>query len=163
MQQHDNIDFITGKIKQLETALLHIYSDSLLKLPSSIIQTLRIDDEGNVWFVIDKPSQEINEFDRQFYVGLNFYRKGAPFFLNTYGLARLVNDSAEIATLPYVLQNQNGSDKILVSVKILTATYREQEPEITDTLFHKCKHYFKSMFAYNVNHTLTFENGPYLS
>lgn len=165
MKATDKIEFLADKIQHLGTALFHMHSNSLLKLPSNLVQTILVDVNGFVWFAIEKPSQDITEFDQQFYVGLNFYRKGIPYFLKTYGLARLVADPEGLADLPPMLLKENADNKILISVKILNATYYEHEPaETPHTWVDKCRHFIKSLVLHDDNHyILNFEKHPFLS
>jgi hypothetical protein len=148
MNHNNQINFISQKINQLQTALLHIHSNSLLKLPTTIVETLHVDELGCVWLALNKPTQYVHEFDRSFHVGLNFYRKGTDFYLNTYGLGRVVIDPEEMnhipAQIPALL---NG--RLLLCVRILEANYYEKTAKQDQNIFQKCKQTLSELFAGN--------------
>ena len=148
MNTQNKLNFITNKINQLQTALLHIHSNSLLKLPSVMIETVHVDSEGYIWIAINKPLQYIHELDRNFYVGLNFYKKGESFYLNTYGWAKVVLDIEEIKQIPghiKALQNK----QMIICVKILEASYYENQPKSIQNIFQKCKQTLSELFIGN--------------
>ncbi len=97
MNTINNIGFITSRINQLQTAAFHSHSKNVLQLNPTIISTLKVDENGYIWFLLNKPVQKVTEFEKQFPVALNYYRKGEPFFLNVFGIARIVNDPEELA------------------------------------------------------------------
>lgn len=79
----------------------------------------------------------VTEFETQFPVALNFYKKGIPFFVNVFGIARIVIDPEELACAEIDNEISNGvlSDKILLSVKIANVNYYEKEADIKKTWF----------------------------
>lgn len=141
--------FLTKKIKELQTAILTQHSNSLLKLPSSVVNTLYIDETGCVWIAINKPSQCINQFESSFHVALSYYKKGKPFFLNTYGIARVVTDPEETNQFPLILKQQLDNGKLLICVRILEANYYENQYKIDDTFLKKIRHTLSNIFWRN--------------
>lgn len=149
MKAQNQIGFITEKINKLQTAILQIHSNSLLDMPMSIVQTRHVDDSGCVWFYINKPVSYFHESDHNFHVALNYYKKDLPFYLNTYGIARVVTDSEEISRIPVSVIQDFSNDKLLVSVRILEANYYEKEPKQVLNIFQKCKQTFTDIFIGN--------------
>jgi len=146
MNTQNQITFISDKINQLQTALLHIHSNSLLKLPTSVVETLHIDEVGCIWVAMNKPTQYVHEFDRSFHVGLNFYKKGAAFYMNTYGLGRVVIDPEELNNVPAEIVSQlNG--RLLLCVRIIEANYYESQPRQVQNIFQKCKQTISDLFV----------------
>ena len=146
MNTQNQISFISDKINQLQTALLHIHSNSLLKLPTSVVETLHVDELGCIWIAISKPTQYVHEFDRNFHVGLNFYKKGAAFYINTYGLARVVNDPEEFNHVSADISSKlNG--RLLLCVRIIEANYYETQPRQVLGIFQKCKQTISDLFV----------------
>lgn len=141
--------FITSKIQELQTAILNYHTDSVLKLPSEVVQTLHVDEIGCLWIAISKPTQYVNEFDRSFYVTLNYYKKGIPFFVNTYGLARMITDPEETSQLPLVLKEEHNKGKLVLCVRILKANYYEKQHQVVQTLLQKCRHSISTFFSDN--------------
>jgi len=146
MNASNQIGFIIKKIQFLQTAILHCHSNSVLKLPSSLVQTLYTDEVGCVWLAVSKPTQYIHEFDKSFHVGLNYYKKNSPFYLNTYGIARVVTDPEELNLLPENLKQVYDKQKLLVCVRILEANYYEQQPKTELNIYQKCKQTLSSLF-----------------
>ena len=146
MTTQNQIGFITGKIQQLQTAILECHSNSLLKLPRSVVQTLYVDEVGCVWVAVSKPKQYLSEFDQSFHVALNYYRKGSPFFLNTYGLARVVADPEDINHLPAVLKKELDKENLLICIRILEASYYEKPKPVKPTLLQKCRQSLSTIF-----------------
>ncbi len=141
MNTTTHIDFISSKINALQTAVFHSHSNSVLNLSPTVINTARIDDNGNIWFFVNKPTQKVTEFEKQFPVALNYYKKGTPFFLNVFGVARIVIDPEELtcANMDLDLSNGIASDKILLCVKIANVNYYEKETETSKSWFNKLK------------------------
>ncbi len=57
MNTQNQVEFITGKIQQLQTAILHSHSNCLLKFPDSLANTLQVDEVGCVWIAVKNPQQ----------------------------------------------------------------------------------------------------------
>ena len=147
MNTQNQVGFICNKIQQLETAILHSHSNCLLKFPDSLVKTLEVDTVGCIWLAVKKPVQFLHEFDRSFHVGLNYYKKGTPFFLNILGMARLVIDPEELNQLSSSLRAAYTEDTILISVRILQANYYENPPaSAKQSPFKKWKQSILSLF-----------------
>ncbi len=148
MNPNNQLEFITSKIQELETAVLHSHCNNVLNIKSAIVSAKQIDENGHIWFTVSKPLQEITQFEKQFPVALNYYKKGSSFFMNVFGVARIVHDPEELicADLNNDIRN-NSSDKILLCVKILNANYYEKEPAKNTSWITRCKNALLSMFA----------------
>lgn len=88
--------FLQKKIMELEQALFFNYSRSVLRLPTSLINALHVDDIGQVWFMLKRPTQKLYEFERQFQSRLEFYKKGKNFHLHVAGRSSIVIEPEEI-------------------------------------------------------------------
>src|SRR5438045_1025429 len=91
MQANQQLNFVKEKIQEIGSAIFFNQSDSVLKLPTSIVETVKVDEFGLVWFYIQKPKQDLREFDKEFPVRLDFFRKGKNYFLQVEGKAWMVN------------------------------------------------------------------------
>lgn len=151
MNTQNQIGFITTKIEELGTAVLHSHSNSVLNIKSTIVNTLQVDTNGNIWFAISKPQQEITQFEKQFPVGLNYYKKGSPFCLNVFGVARIVSDPEELtcADLFNDLKNDINSPQILLCVKMMTANYHETELAKNTNWLTKFKNALLGIFSFD--------------
>ncbi len=155
------LGFISSKINELQTAVFHSHSNSVLNLNATIINTVKIDDNGYIWFFINKPTQKVTEFEKQFPVALNYYKKGTPFFLNVFGVARIVIDPEELVCatdMDESIKNGMSPDKILVSVKIANVNYYEKETETSKTWFNKLKKAVSSVFIPEDDYYFQYEN-----
>jgi len=121
------LSFLQDKIKEIGSAIFFNLSDSVLKLPTSIVSTIRVDDMGYVWFFVQRPKQSIQEFETEFPVRLEFYKKGKSYFLQVSGKGWVVSDPEEVnATFNFAEQSPEvNSQMLLVKVKIMRAEYFE--------------------------------------
>jgi hypothetical protein len=122
------LNFLQDKIKEIGSAIFFNLSDSVLRLPTSIVTTVKVDDYGFVWFNIQKPRQQLKEFESEFPVRLDFFKKGQNCFLQVMGKGWVVTDPEEMnsfAPLPENARQAVSADMVLVKVKILRAEYYE--------------------------------------
>jgi hypothetical protein len=128
MATNQQLNFLQEKIQEIGSAIFFNLSDSVLKLPTSIVSTLKVDDYGYVWFFIQKPKQNLTEFDAEFPVRLDFFRKGKSCFLQVNGKGWVVTDPEEMnsfVTLPEDAKQLAMNEMVLVKVKIMKAEYFE--------------------------------------
>ncbi|MBA2747034.1 MAG: pyridoxamine 5'-phosphate oxidase family protein [Flavisolibacter sp.] len=125
MSSNQQLIFLQEKIKEIGSAIFFNLSDSVLKIPTSVVHTIRLDDFGYVWFYMQKPRQDIAAFEKEFPVKMDYFKKGSDFFLQVNGKAYVVSDPEEINTLELAEQQTALYDMMLVKVKILKAEYYE--------------------------------------
>ncbi len=120
-------NFLQEKIQEIGSAIFFNLSDSVLKLPTSIVNKVKVDDYGYVWFYLQKPKQNLKEFDLEFPVRMDFFRKGQSSFLQVNGKAWVVSDPEAVNTMAYLpdAKPNFSDDMVLVKVKILKAEYFE--------------------------------------
>ena len=147
MNTNNQVGFISEKIRQLQTAILRSHSNCLLKFPNAIATTLEVDNVGCVWITVPKPTQYLHEFDRSFQVDLHYFKKGTPFYLHIYGVARLVIDPEEINHLSPVAKSAIDHKTVLVAVRILTANYYQTANKTTQNTLVKWKQSLVSLFT----------------
>ncbi len=123
-----HLHFLTEKIQELRSALFYSLSNSVLKIPTSIITALRVDEEGQVWFFVSRPKQQLTEFDRQFPARLEFYKKGKHSVIKINGRACIVNDAEKVKDLVNLadeIKEKALEQMLLMKVKIEKAEYFE--------------------------------------
>jgi general stress protein 26 len=152
MNTQNQIGFISDKINQLQTAILHSHSNCLLKFPDSLVKTIQVDEVGCIWLAVKKPKQFVHEFDRSFHVALNYYRKGAPFYVNIFGISRLVIDPEEINQIPSKIRSECNKDTLLMSVRILKATYYENQQRKSQNILQRWKQYVSTLLIGDSNY-----------
>ena len=128
MATNQQLQFLQEKIQEIGSAIFFSQSDSVLKLPTSIVTTVKVDDYGFVWFFIQKPKQQLKEFEHEFPARLDFFKKGIPSFLQVNGKGWVVTDPEEMSSVD-LSQAQisliSQHDMVLVKVKMLKAEYYE--------------------------------------
>src|SRR5438270_1267381 len=128
MATNQQLNFLQEKIQEIGSAIFFNLSDSVLKLPTSIVSTLKVDEYGYVWFFIQKPKQNLKEFETEFPVRLDFFRKGKSYFLQVSGKGWVVTDPEEVnsfVSLPEEARQLAVNELVLVKVKIMKAEYYE--------------------------------------
>ena len=126
MQANQQLCFLKEKIQEIRSALFFNLSEAVLKLPTSIVETLKVDDFGFVWFYIQKPKQDLREFDKEFPVRMDYFRKGKNCFLQVESKAWMVSDPEEINSLDVSEEEKKKmNEMVLVKVKIQKAEYHE--------------------------------------
>jgi len=120
---------LKSKIMELKSALLFTESASCMQLPTHVITDVEIDEAMQIWFVIAKPAQHIDAFDKQMPAKLDFFKKGLQFFVKVKGTAQLISDVAELknrgAIAEKMAERMNRESVIVVCIPI-------QESEIVD-------------------------------
>lgn len=128
MATNQQLSFLQEKIREIGSALFFNLSESVLKLPTSIVSTSRVDDFGYVWFFVQKPQQRLNEFETEFPVRLDFFKKGSGCFLQVNGKGWVVSDPEELNSFESLDEEERKlaiSEMVLVKVKIMRADYYE--------------------------------------
>jgi general stress protein 26 len=149
MLNDKNLQFIKEKIEDLGVALLHCHSKGLLRIPNTIIQTHAVDENGDILFFINRPTQLLSEFDQEFLVNLNYFKKGKKYFVNIFGKARIINDPEE---LTYILEltpeeiNNALTQQVLIKVKILNVEVIDNDFEKKNFLLKKTQSLFYGLF-----------------
>src|SRR5882757_2388593 len=123
---NSDIPFLQQKIQELQRALFFSQHSSLLRMATTIVSIMKVDELGQIWFFVPRPSQALHEFDREFPVKLEFFRKGKGFFLHITGKAYIIDDPEEINSLVFEdLKEQISGQMVLIKVKMGRADYFE--------------------------------------
>ena len=116
-----SLEIIKEKIETIGSAIMYSTSDTVLKLPTQIVNTLHIDELGNLWFLIPRPAQHVALFDRIFPVKLSYFKKGVNTSLSINGLGEMILDPEIINAVTCVddeLREKAHDGSMLVRVKI---------------------------------------------
>ena len=143
--QDQNLLFITEKINSIRYALFKSEGNSDLQLPNNIIQAIKVDNDGSVWFFTSCSGEYASHVEKSFYASLDFYRKGTDCRLQLTGTATIVEDDEEFTTRKNLAGNSN--QLLLVKMKILKAEYFENKHESVGTLKNKVKTLFQQLFV----------------
>jgi len=146
MTNHLPLSFVQQKIIELRNALFFPVTESLLKLSVCIVNVIKVDELGQIWFAIPLPVQDIRESDKSFASKLDFFRHGKKFYLKIAGMAYIVTDPEEINTIQIdtaIKERARSQELVLMKVKITHADYFENKPEAV--VHHS---FFKDIFAF---------------
>lgn len=80
ISQNQQLSFLQEKIQEIGSAIFFNLSDSVVKLPTSIVNTLHVDDYGYVWFFVQKARKTLKEVETEFPVRMDFFKKGVDSF-----------------------------------------------------------------------------------
>lgn len=149
MNTDKHLHFIANKISEINVALFHCHVNSVLTIPTSIINTHKVDEVGNILFFMPRPKQMISEFEKEFPVGLNYFKKGVSHFVNVFGKARIINDPEELNGYDLSSEEINRAltTEMLIQVKILKADYFENDKK-ENTWFSKVKSFVYGLLAW---------------
>jgi general stress protein 26 len=149
MMNTEQLNFLQAKIADLKTALFSNESDAVLKLPTSLVNAIQVDEAGQIWFFVTRPSQFLQEFDKEFPAKLNFFRKGKEYYLNITGKAYIINDPEEITHLVSLSDEVRdaaiNNRFILVKMRVQKAEYFAKQPEKAGLGFNGL---FSKMFSW---------------
>ena len=140
---------LKSKIMELQSALLFTESSSLVKLPTHVIAGVDMNDE-EIWFVIPKPVQHIEAFDKEIPAKLDFFKKGMDFFVKVKGTAFIVTDREEIANSSVISDEMRERMKdpkvIAIKVKIQEADLIDNSPKPSNSWFQASRSQLSSWF-----------------
>ena len=132
MIQDMSVTFLSEKIKELENALFMSESSTLVNLPTHIVSNSEVDEEGNIWFIIPRPTQVIESFSNAMPARLDFFKKGKEFFLKVAGVATIVWSADELNSLSIAKQFAGSFEKntvVAIKVKVESTEYVEKMPK----------------------------------
>lgn len=117
---------ISSYIEELGTALFSNTGNDVLKLPTQIVQTIKANDNGEVWILMRKPVQRIEQFNQSFPAYLHFHRKG-------HGVSIQANGKATIIVDPEILQSyMNAVDPPIAATDTIVVHVHLQHIELFD-------------------------------
>lgn len=154
MATNQQLSFLQEKIREIGSALFFNLSESVLKLPTSIVSTLKVDDYGFVWFFVQKPMQNLKEFETEFPVRLDFFRKGSGCFLQVNGKGWVVSDPEEMnafVTFPEDAKKLAMNEMVLVKVKIVRAEYYETRTAMQQSWWQNAVNTVSTWFRHSNN------------
>lgn len=128
MQQHtESFELITEKIGEIKIALFKPEINSELMLPNNIVQVLRVDGTGNIWFFTSCNGRQAANINKTFYAYLDFHKRGTDNRLCVNGPAYIVDEPGDVQELISQSNYSNtvASSLVLVKMKIMQAEYYE--------------------------------------
>jgi len=126
MGKDTNLQFIREKINEVRSAIMYSSSDEVIRLPNNIVSAVKIDEEGQLWFVCDRPSYLPEQYPPSFPARLHFYRKGKFFHIEVSGPARIVNNMQR--------DNSVSENRMLIKMEMKNIIYTETPPRQKNTI-----------------------------
>jgi general stress protein 26 len=128
MSKDTNLQFIREKIGQLRNAVMYDRSSSPVKFGNDIVTAVRVDEEGQLWFFTNNPSQFVNECEQNFPARLRFYKKGVNFFIEVSGKATIVSCQHSVRLIHSGKKDElKNSGKVLMKLAMKNIEYTEPE------------------------------------
>ena len=154
---HDkNLDFLKEKIKDIKIALFKTELNPELQLPNNIIQTLKVEDDGTVWFFTSCNGKQVENIDSSFYAYLSYQKKGTGCRLQLSGKACLVkNDDDGLFSMCNYAKGSYGK-LVLVKMKIMQAEFFENKFFENISWSEKIKNSFNYLFMPSAHRTYNF-------
>lgn len=141
----ESANLIKQQILALGSALFFTENESLLKLPVHVINNVQVDDQNRIWFLIQRPTQALTEFDQELPAKLDFFKKGISYYIKIKGTASIVENAAKVNAL----SGDDGDNKDLVAicVKIRTIDYFDTGVKPTLSWLQQSKQQLSSLFS----------------
>ena len=160
MTTDKNLQFITNRILDTKLAIFHCLSNSVLRLPTCVVNTYKVDDNGCVYFFMHKPRQLVSQFEQEFPVGVNYFKKGNNYSLHIIGKARIIIDPEELISHNLTEEEmENALNKqLLVCVKILKVDYFDHDKK--NSLLQRVKAFIYELFDYAEPDARSFDFKP---
>lgn len=152
----ENFGFITEKIKEIKVGLFKSEINSELLLPNNVIQVLKVDDDGHIWFFTSCNGRQAANINKTFYAYLDFHKRGTGSRLLLNGIAFIVDEEGDVNEL--ITQSNYSrsvvSSLVLVRMKIMQAEYFEgHEQQRNTSLKDKIFNSIYSLFS-DTNHKI---------
>jgi hypothetical protein len=154
--QDKNLDFLKEKIEDIKIALFKTELNPGLQLPNNIIQTLKVDDDGTVWFFTSCNGDHVKHIDKPFYAYLSYQKKGSDCHLQLRGKATLVNTENEgLFSICNYAKGTYGK-LVLIKLKIMQAEFFENKLLENISWTGKIKNTFNHLFLQPLHRTYNF-------
>lgn len=140
MKTDSNLHFIKNKIYEVRSALMHNYSNDIVRLPNGIVNVIMVDSEGQVWFTFDKSPYHSDQYSRVFPVTLQFYRKGKLFHLEISGPAEIEDELNN--------ETEEVGNKLLLKMKMKSISYSETHKKTTIEARQRIKKVYQFLSAH---------------
>ena len=141
---------LKNRIMDLQSALFFTESVSIVKLPTHVISDVEVDEEGNIWFVIPRPTMHIEAFEKEIPAKLDFFKKGMDFFVKVRGVATLLTDAEEITNdqaLPAEMRERMKDGKVIgVKVKVVDSDLVDNTPKPSQSWLQSSRSQLSSWF-----------------
>ncbi len=124
MQYNDtHLTFLRDKIMETKVALFKSETNSELTLPTNVIQTISVDEDGNIYFFTSCNGNFAKNIDHPFYAYLDYHKKGYGERLCISGKAIIVKEENEEIEPEKNIYGITEKSIVLVKMKIMQAEF----------------------------------------
>ena len=141
---------------------MHCHTNSVLKLPNSLIVTDHVDENGCIYFYISRPRHFLSEIDKEFSTTLRYFKKGNCYALNILGKGRIISDAEELLSLELSADEVDKAlnSQLLICVKILKVEYFDYSREKNNSLLSRIKNFIYELMDYNEPNGTSYDFNP---
>lgn len=143
---NNNLAFIKEKINLIQVALFKSEMNSELPLPNNVIQTLRVEDDGTIWFFTTCNQNHARFISKSFYAYLDYYKKDTGCRLKLSGKAHIVDNEYESDFSGSDSFSKEGYTSVLVKMKLMQAEFYENKSTTHFSWPEKIKNAFNNLF-----------------
>lgn len=129
--QTKNLLLLQTKIAELRTALFFCDNEHSLSYAAHIIEVAMVDDQGCIWFSVNKYGGQSIVQDELFPVSLDFFRKGVPFTIYVKGTASI---------------KEVTDDKLILKVTAGKLIYKDLSVATSAPVIESISKLFRNMF-----------------
>ena len=151
-----HLTFLREKIMETKVALFKSEINSELSLPTNVIQTINVDDDGNIYFFTSSNGVFAKNIDHPFYAYLDYHKKGYGQRLCISGKAVIVKEENEDFEHENNICNTTEKSIILIKMKIMQAEFFGQSMHQQLTLPQKIKNSINHIFFPSSEHHFKF-------
>lgn len=151
-----HLTFLREKIMETKVALFKSEINSELSLPTNVIQTISVDEEGNIYFFTSSNGVFAKNIDHPFYAYLDYHKKGYGQRLCISGKAVIVKEENEDLEPENNICNTTETSIVLIKMKIMQAEFFGQSMHQQLTLPQKIKNSINHIFFPSSEHHFKF-------
>ena len=151
-----HLTFLREKIMETKVALFKSEINSELSLPTNVIQTINVDDDGNIYFFTSSNGVFAKNIDHPFYAYLDYHKKGYGQRLCISGKAVIVKEENEDFEPENNICNTTEKSIVLIKMKIMQAEFFGQSMHQQLTLPQKIKNSINHIFFPSSEHHFKF-------
>lgn len=150
MANSTQLRFVQQRISEARTGIFTQQGDALYKLRPAVVNVLKTDPDGSMWFVVQRPAFYQNKLELNFPAEVSFHGKNAGFHLQIVGTASITDDQHVICNLIAASQiNAYEMSSLFLAVKVnmRSAQYFAAPARSWKSAFSTALGGFKSFFT----------------
>lgn len=145
--QTGELSFLKETVNKIKVALFKCEINEELQMPNNIIQTLRVEDDGTIWFFTTCKGNHARFVNKWFYARLDYYKKDTGCRLQITGKACIEDNEVDNPFSAGDYYSKEGYNTVLVKMKIMQAEIFENKTIINISWAEKIKSAFNHLFV----------------